>query len=108
VKIKASEPCPCGSGATYGDCHDRTRSEALTAVSDLEHLSLRLIPPPDPGVRSVFEKAGGTDSILFAGVSGRLSLDCGSCSAPLATRVERDQFAAIVLRCTKCGSYNDT
>jgi hypothetical protein len=108
MKINGSDPCPCGSGATYGDCHDRLRRERQTRESELLHVALNVVPPPDPGERSIFEMTNASGSVLFAGVSGRHSLDCGNCSTPLATRVNRDQFQAIVLRCNRCGAYNDT
>ena len=108
MKIRTSDPCPCGSGKTFGECHDVLRKQKETREADLLHIALTVIPPPDPGMRAVFELASGSQGLLMTGVSGRHSLDCGNCSAPLAIRMDRNQLQGIVLRCSRCGRYNDT
>jgi hypothetical protein len=108
VKIRLSDPCPCGSGDTFGNCHDRQRREGETPLSDLKHMTLNVISPPDPGDRAVFEMTDKSNTVLFSGISGQHSLDCGNCFATLASRVNREQFRGVVLRCNGCGAYNDT
>jgi len=107
VKIADTEPCPCGSGLSFGECHgERIREKAASPVKN--RVPLAVIPPPDPGTRAVFEKTAG-DSVIFNGMGqGPDALDCGSCGSPLAVCVRREQFQGIVLRCLACGAYNDT
>jgi hypothetical protein len=71
------------------------------------HIRLEVITEPDPGTRAVFEH-GGEGSIFFQGSHGTDSLDCGSCSAPLAVGILRNQFRDVVLKCANCGAFNDT
>lgn len=106
MKIDKDEPCPCASGRKFGDCHGES-NPAKRPPSVLRHVQLAVIPEPDPGTRSVIEKTSG-DTVIFLGGSGGDSLDCGSCGAPLAVRVDRGQFVSIVLRCNNCASFNDT
>lgn len=105
TRIRDEEPCPCGSGRTFGDCHAVVIRERAN-VTPKNRMALNVIPRPDPDTRSVFEKAGG-DSVFFVG-TGEDQLDCGGCGAPLAVAVSRDQFHGLVLRCVECGAYNDT
>jgi hypothetical protein len=108
MKIKSTDSCPCGSGKTYGECHVLRRREKETPETQLFHVGLAVIPPPDPGTRAVFEGADQESTVLIAGIDGRHSLDCGNCHLPLSIRVERNQFQGIVFRCSRCGAYNDT
>lgn len=108
MKIKASDSCPCGSGKTFGECHDKLRRERRTADTELIHVPLAVIAPPDPATRAIFERSANTVGAFFTGISGPHTLECGTCSAELATRVHRQRFGGIVLRCYRCGAYNET
>jgi uncharacterized protein YchJ len=45
VKIKVSDLCPCGSGKTFGECHDKLRRERRTPDAELLHVPLAVIAP---------------------------------------------------------------
>lgn len=105
MKIHEEEPCPCGSGDTYGRCHASHRTTAPSR--GLRPVALTVIPEPDPGMRAVLEHIG-EGTIIFQGVDGPDELDCGTCGAPLGVGVHRGQFAGIVLRCSSCRAFNDT
>jgi len=103
-KIHPNEPCPCGSGKLYKECH---QAQAGRPPIVSEHVRLPVIPEPDPGTRSVFLREG-EGTIFFAGHFSELSLDCGTCQAPLVVGMAPGQVAGIVLRCAACGAFNDT
>lgn len=105
AKIQPDEPCPCGSGKPFRDCHGPRVKTGPPPITD--HLRLPVIPEPDPGTRSVFQKTTA-GSVIFAGEETGLSLDCGRCGSPLVQGLRREQVASIVLQCNACGSYNDT
>jgi len=103
-KILPDETCPCGSGKLYKDCH---QGQVAVAPVVSEHIRLPVIPEPDPGTRSVFERQG-EGTVFFAGRFSGLSLDCGTCDAPLVVGMAPGQVVGIVLRCAACGAFNDT
>lgn len=104
ARIRPEESCPCGSGESFGACHGKKPQEASASPS--RRISLHVIPEPDPGSRTVFENTAPT-SVFFSG-NGSDALDCGTCGAPLAVGVPRGSFVSIVLKCNKCGAFNDT
>lgn len=106
AKIAMDEPCPCGSGALFRDCHaPKLRKSEPPEIK--ERISLRVIPEPDPGTRAVFEKRGD-GTVLIQGFETSIALICGKCGAPLAAGLQPSQIKNIVLRCKKCMSYNET
>lgn len=106
AKIDPNEPCPCGSGKTFGDCHGpRVITNQPVVIS--QRIPLKVIPEPDPGSRSVFIK-NGEGSIIFSGRETEISLDCGQCGASLVVGLKQEQIRSIVLRCNQCGAFNDT
>lgn len=77
------------------------------------HIRLKVIPEPDEGTRSVFITDSTEREFVFIrgvgeGKTANLSLDCGKCGKPLIQDLKRDQIRWIVLRCPRCGTYNDT
>jgi hypothetical protein len=104
AKIAPDEPCPCGSGKPYKDCHQAT-SQITPVVS--EHVPLTVIPEPDPGTRSVFMKLG-EGTILFSGRDSQISFDCGQCHAPLIVGLSPGTVSGVVIQCAGCGAFNDT
>ncbi|MGZ4970821.1 MAG: SEC-C metal-binding domain-containing protein [Methylobacter sp.] len=106
AKILPDEPCPCGSGALFRDCHAlKVRKPIPPDIK--ERVPLRVIPEPDPDTRTVFEKTGD-GTILFQGCDTNIALVCGGCGAPLAEGLEPSQFKGIILRCKQCMAYNET
>jgi len=105
AKIEPQEPCPCGSGKTFADCHGPRVKSGPPPITT--HLRLKVIPEPAPGTRAVFEHAG-EGTVFFVGEVVGLSLDCGKCGSPLVQGLNREQVMGIVLHCKSCGAYNNT
>ena len=105
AQIDPAEPCPCGSGKTFGTCHGPRVRKGPPLIT--EHLRLTVIAEPDPQTRVVFEHSG-QGTVFFQGEAVGLSLDCGHCGAPLVEGLYREQVRGIVLRCSACGAHNDT
>ncbi len=106
AKISPDEPCPCGSGVLFKDCHGpKVRSRVPPEIG--ERLPLVVIPEPDPNTRAVFEHAGN-GTLFFQGFDTNIALVCGTCSAVLAAGIRRDQVRHVVLRCKQCGAFNET
>src|SRR5712692_10019425 len=105
MKLVDEEPCPCGSGRLYGECH-KVMLRTTTTVADLSHVPLTVIPEPDPNTRAVWEKIG-PETTFVVDRDGRYSFDCGSCGAPLLVLRDCQQVSGIVLRCAACGNFNE-
>lgn len=106
AKISPEEPCPCGSGLPFRDCHGlKLRRPIPPEIKD--HVKLRVISEPDPDTRTVFEKTGD-GTILFQGFDTNIALVCGKCGAPLAAGIQPSQIKSIVLRCNQCMAFNET
>lgn len=103
--IDPEEPCPCGSGKRYKDCHARLARRTEPLIT--EHQALTVVREPDPGTRTVFEKAGN-DPLFAVGSETGISYDCGSCGVSLLAGIDIQRVVNIVLRCAQCGSFNDT
>ena len=106
AKIERTEPCPCGSGAVFGECHGRTLGSEIPPTISLR-IPLSVIPEPDPNTRAVFVKAD-EGTIIFKGTATEKSFDCGTCGASLAVGVREDQVYGVVIKCNQCGAFNDT
>ncbi|WP_151526250.1 SEC-C metal-binding domain-containing protein [Serinicoccus kebangsaanensis] len=104
-RIEHEEPCPCGSGSTYGACHFKKYEDRRPPIKD--HVRLTLIQEPDPGTRAVFERTEG-GSLIFQGRETSYSYDCSACGAPLAVGINLEQIQGTVLKCSSCDAYNDT
>ena len=66
-----------------------------------------VIPEPAAGTRSVMNRQG-EGTVIFAAPNGpNTTLVCGKCEAPLAVGMRVDQIVALVLRCNRCGSFNE-
>jgi hypothetical protein len=103
VKIAPDEPCPCGSGKPFGDCHaTRVRPTEPTIA---RHVQLQVVPKPAPGTATVFEYTGEGTRIIQATLSD-ISFDCGECGSSLMAGIELDQVQNVILKCAKCGAYN--
>lgn len=106
AKILPNELCPCGSGALFKDCHGpKVRSRNPPEIK--RRIPLEVIPEPDPNTRAVFEKIN-EGTILFQGFDTDIGLACGACNAVLAAGMEQEQIKNIVLRCKRCGAFNET
>ena len=69
-----------------------------------------VIPEPDPGTRSVLDRRGEGTLIFDFNRPGSPQTDmvCGNCGAPLVHGMAVSQVANLVLRCNRCGKYNET
>jgi hypothetical protein len=105
LKIDPDEPCPCGSDSRYADCHGHPDLHREPEVGIV--VPLHVIPEPDPGTRSVFEKVG-KGTVLFQGTSGSTAYGCGKCGEPLVVGVPLEQLVNLVLGCSSCGAFNKT
>lgn len=106
MKIQPDEPCPCGSGELFKDCHGPKVEKSNTP--DIEsRTKLKVIPEPDPSTRSVFKKTG-KGTVIFQGRATSVAQCCGECGAPLIVGLRSGQVRGIVLECNECGSFNDT
>jgi transcription elongation factor Elf1 len=77
----------------------------------VKSIKLRVIPEPAPKTRTVFqmndpEGKETTKTILFKGHENT-NFICGNCESILAKKVSIDTIKNLVLKCNKCGSYND-
>jgi hypothetical protein len=105
-KIDPNEDCPCGSGRVFKDCHG-LKVRQFTTPPITEEVELKVISEPPSGTVSVFEHVGG-DTILFRGAECSIAMVCGKCKSHLVVGVPRQNIQGIVLKCSKCGSYNRT
>ncbi len=69
---------------------------------------MRPIPEPSEGTRTVLVLEG-TGTVVIRGDDDEapLTFVCGDCSAGLATEMYRGQLGKIVLKCNRCGSFNE-
>jgi DNA-directed RNA polymerase subunit RPC12/RpoP len=63
----------------------------------------RVIPAPAPGTRTLIDQP----TLPVAVSSGDVNYLCGTCSALLIQGMVGDQFNNLVIRCPKCGSFNE-
>ena len=105
AKIKDSDPCPCRSGKTYGECHGLTSNDKKKVVITKE-VALSVIPEPDPGTRAMFCRTGD-GTVAFGAFGSNVALVCGKCGAHLTEGIPSGGIANIVLRCNGCGSFNE-
>jgi hypothetical protein len=107
-RIDPTEPCPCGSGKPYGDCHIVYRA-AERPQSIRRKFALQVIPEPEPGTRSVFEKSSGADdSVFFTSAQTDDAYVCGRCGCELIVGTPIGQFQNLVLKCSGCRAFNET
>jgi len=105
AKIDPNESCPCGSGKLFKECHGPRVITPMTPEITQE-VKLKVIPEPDPNSRSVFVY-DGEGTIAFRGFDVGLALCCGQCNSHLIVGIKRENIQNIVLRCKKCGAYNE-
>lgn len=67
---------------------------------------LNVIHEPDPDTRSVFIREG-EGTIIFAGYEVGLALLCGKCKSQLIVGIPKENIHNIVMRCNKCGAFNE-
>lgn len=106
AKIDLDEPCPCGSGKIYRDCHISALLQRVLPAID-EEIFLMVIPEPDPNTRTVFESTT-ENTILFQGYDVGVALCCGKCRSRLTLGIARSQILGIVMKCNRCGAFNET
>jgi hypothetical protein len=90
------------SGRTYRTMGKKAQTRRTRIIR------LHVIPEPKKGTRSVLLYSGeGTQMITTPNGPG-IKLVCGKCDAPLAGGVPVSKIQGMVLRCNKCGSFNET
>lgn len=105
AKIDPNEPCPCESGLLFKECHG-PKIKQPKAPNITQTNTLKVISEPDPNTRSVFIY-DGEGTVAFRGYQVGLALVCGSCKSHLVVGISRENIQNIVIRCKKCGSYNE-
>lgn len=105
AKISPSEKCPCGSGLVFGECHG-PRVKGLHPPEIKNRIKLKVISKPAYKSRSIFEHIG-EGSLFFQGFETDLAWVCGSCESPLVAGLQPGQVTNVVLRCSKCKSFNE-
>ena len=104
AKIDPNEPCPCGSGLAFGECHGpKVKNQQPPPVS--QRVPLTVVPEPDPGTASVFIR-DGEGTVVFQGYETEIAQCCGRCGAPLIVGMRPNQVSGIVFRCNACGAFN--
>ena len=85
--------------------HDLGRT--LTKVET--KVVMRTIPEPPQGARTVLSILEGTGTVVIADDDKKAPLTylCGDCPATLATRTYHGQLGTVVLKCNRCGSFNE-
>jgi DNA-directed RNA polymerase subunit RPC12/RpoP len=68
-------------------------------------LAMRLIPEPAPGSRALLIPQGGAPALRGG---GPLSYTCGKCGNMLLKDLMFEQARSYVVRCGKCGAFNET
>jgi hypothetical protein len=107
AKISPDEICPCNkSGKLFKDCHGpKVRTQNPPEIR--HRIPLKVISEPDPNTRSVIDRVG-KGTIIIQGFHTEIGLTCGTCDAILIAGMDREQITSIVLRCNKCGAFNET
>jgi DNA-directed RNA polymerase subunit RPC12/RpoP len=74
------------------------------------HVQLRVIPEPRAGTRTVFVATDDVDEsfVFFGGDTTGLTFVCGHCGRPLMHGVARGQIVGLVMKCPRCGEFNET
>jgi hypothetical protein len=104
--IDPNEPCPCGSGKTYAECHQPLQTKKRPSAI-IERIRLKVIPEPEPKTRAILNYTGEGTIVIMA-YHSEISFDCGKCGAPLIVGMLPEQVVNIVIKCNGCGSFNDT
>jgi hypothetical protein len=63
----------------------------------------KIIPPPQPGTRTVIDQKG----LPVAVSSGNLDILCGSCGVILLKGIVGGSFNNIVIKCPRCNNFNE-
>ncbi|WP_410017216.1 SEC-C metal-binding domain-containing protein [Pseudomonas sp. 14P_5.3_Bac1] len=106
AKIDQDEPCPCGSGQLFKDCHSRNVKRPAAPPID-KIISLKIIPEPDPNTRSIFCRDGDS-TVIFEGFLEGTALICGNCSKNLVIGLPKESVQNLVLHCNNCQAFNET
>ncbi len=67
-------------------------------------VKLKIIPEPKEGTRTVLAPDGPFPALK---AHGTVNYICGSCGQLLLEGMERDGVQNIVIKCGKCGKYNE-
>ena len=67
-------------------------------------LAMRVIPEPAPGSRALLIPQSGAPALRGG---GPLSYTCGRCGNLLLKDLMVEQARSYVVRCGKCGAYNE-
>jgi uncharacterized Zn finger protein len=63
----------------------------------------KIIPEPTPGTRQVIDQK----SLPVAVSSGDVNVQCGSCGSVLIQGLVGAEFGDIVIKCPRCGAFNE-
>lgn len=105
AKIDPNELCPCQSKFLFKDCHGlKIRQPKIPEIT--QSVELKIIPEPDPDTRTLFIYEG-EGTVCFSGYEIGLALICGNCKSQLVVGIPKANIENIVIRCKKCGKYNE-
>lgn len=71
-------------------------------------VQMGVIPEPKPGTRSVMVYTGEGTVVMRGEGPGNVTMECGTCSAPLIVGMKTSQLRNLVFKCKACGSFNET
>ncbi len=63
----------------------------------------KIISEPSPGTRPIIDQK----SLPVAVSSGDVNVQCGSCGTVLIQGMIGTEFAGIVIKCPRCGQFNE-
>jgi hypothetical protein len=81
----------------------RERLPSKGGAEDMD-VKMRQAKDPDPNKYAVFEVTGNP---AIRGEGGSLNYTCSSCTSVLIEKVFSEQVADVVVKCAKCGTYNE-
>jgi DNA-directed RNA polymerase subunit RPC12/RpoP len=90
---------------------NRRKARGRESVKHSPHGSfpLQVIPEPEAGTRSVFITDNTDPDFIFVqGSLEDIEYTCGNCGRVLMRGVAPGQVINVVLRCPRCGQFNDT
>lgn len=68
-------------------------------------IRMRVIPEPALGSRTVLAPTSARHALFSS--NGPNSYCCGSCGTTLLEKMHYKQVADVVIRCAKCGAFNE-
>jgi hypothetical protein len=90
----------------FGNALEVNRPEESKPVETIPQVSgkkAKIIPEPAPGTRAVIDQK----TLPVAVSSGDVNYLCGTCGVLLIQGIVGDQFNNLVIKCPKCGTFNE-